>query len=225
MINELLFITVMLLSLTITLIVIKLGREWIMVIPPIFLIFANIFAPQFITVFGLVSSLAVPIYAAIFLATDIVAEHFGKKAAKRIIWIGFATQLMLVIFSQIMLKAEVLEISTSFRESLLVIFGFTPRLVLGSFIAYLISQNWDIWVFHSLKDRMNGRKLWLRNNLSTITSQFIDSTIFISIAFYGIIPQIWQLILSIWVLKVVVALVDTPFIYLSYGILGKRLPR
>jgi len=222
MINELLFILVMLLAFIFVLIATRFGKEWLIVIPPVFLVFANIFAPQFITVFTLTTSLAVPIYAAIFLATDIIAEHWGKKEARKIIWIGFFTQIALVVFTQILLRAEVLQISQTVDEALTVIFGFTPRIVLGSFIAYLISQHWDIWVFHSLKEKTEGRFLWLRNNASTISSQFIDSTIFIFIAFYGVLPGIWELVFSVWILKVLVAIFDTPIVYLSYKILGKK---
>lgn len=208
-----------------TILAVKLGKEWLIAIPPVFIIIANIFAPQLISVFGLVTSLAVPVYASIFLATDIIAEHWGKKEARKVVWMAFLAQIFALIFSQIIIQAQVLEISQVVHESLTLIFGFTPRIVLGSMVAYVISQNWDIWVFHSLKKKTGGRFLWLRNNASTISSQFIDSFIFISIAFYGILPGIVPLALSVWVLKVAVALLDTPIIYLSYGILGKKRPK
>jgi queuosine precursor transporter len=225
MINEILFILVMLVSFIFVLAAVRFGKDWLIVIPPVFLVFANIFAPQFINAFGLTTSLAVPIYAAIFLATDIIAEHWGKKEARKVIWIGFFAQIALVIVTQILLRAEVLEISQAVDEAMAVIFGFTPRIVLGSLVAYIISQNWDIWVFHSLKSKTKGKHLWLRNNASTMTSQFIDSTIFIFIAFYGVLPAIWQLVFSVWILKVLVAAFDTPIVYLSYTILGKKRPK
>jgi queuosine precursor transporter len=224
MINELLFILVMLVSFLVVLISLKFGKVWIIAIPPVFLVIANIFAPQLINVFGLLTSLAVPIYAAIFLATDIVAEHWGKKEARKVVWIAFLAQIFALIFSQIIIQAQVLDISQTVHESLSLVFGFTPRIVLASLVTYVISQNWDIWVFHSLKKKSKGRHLWLRNNASTISSQFIDSFIFIFIAFYGVLPGIIPLALSLWILKVAVALLDTPMIYLSYGILGKKRP-
>ena len=225
MINELLFILVILISFIMTLLAVKLGKEWLIVIPPVFIIIANIFAPQFISVFGLTTSLAVPVYASIFLATDIIAEHWGKKEARKVVWIAFLAQIFALIFSQIIIQAQVLEVSQAVHESLSLVFGFTPRIVLGSMVAYVISQNWDIWVFHSLKRKTEGRFLWLRNNASTISSQFIDSFIFIFIAFYGVLPGIVPLALSVWGLKVAVALLDTPMVYLSYGLLGKKRPK
>ena len=218
MINEILFLLILLLSFAFVLLFFRLGKEWIITIPPVFLIFANIFAPQFMKIFGLTTSLAIPIYASIFLASDLITEHFGKKEARKIIWIGFFTQLALVIFTQILLRAQVLDISQNVNSSLKVLFGFTPRIVLGSFIAYLISQNMDIFLFDTIRKKTNGKYLWLRNNLSTIFSQLFDSFIFVFIAFYGILPGILQFVFSIWIMKILVALLDTPIMYLSYKI-------
>ena len=222
MLNELLFLLVMVLSISLVLLFTKFGREWLMMVPILFLVVANIFAPQVNTVFGLATSLALPLYAAIFLATDIVAEHWGKKQARKLIWMGFASQLLLVVFSQIILQVQVIKFSQPLNDALKVLFGFTPRIVLGSFIAYVISQNYDVWVFHALKKKFKGKYIWLRNNISTITSQFLDSTIFILIAFYGVMPHFIEFMVGVWILKIFVAICDTPFIYLSYFVLGKR---
>lgn len=225
MINELLFILVILVSFVLILIALKLGKEWIIIVPPVFLILANLFAPQLVSVFGFVTSLAVPIYAAIFLATDIIAEHWGKKEAQKVVWMGLVFQILMVVFSQIMIRAEVLEPSIELHAALITVFGFIPRIVLGSLIAYVISQNWDVWVFHKLKEKTKGKHLWLRNNVSTISSQLIDSVLFVFIAFYGVIPNIIEFVLILWVLKVGIALLDTPIVYMSYGILGKKKPK
>ncbi|NCO11656.1 hypothetical protein CO038_00955 [Candidatus Pacearchaeota archaeon CG_4_9_14_0_2_um_filter_39_13] len=228
MINELLFILVILVSFAMTLLAVKLGREWLIAIPPVFIIVANIFAPQLVSVFGITTSLALPIYASIFLATDIVAEHWGKKEARKVVWMALFTQAFALIIAMVIVQAEVLEISAGVGDALVLVFGFTPRIVLGSLVAYVISQNWDVWAFHKMKEKTKGRHLWLRNNASTISSQFLDSVIFIGIAFYGIIPGTWPLIqfmLSVWVLKIAVALLDTPIVYWSYGLLGKKRPK
>ena len=84
---------------------------------------------------------------------------------------------------------------------------------MASFIAYLISQFHDVWAFHFWKNKTNDRHLWLRNNLSTAVSQFLDSFIFITIAFYGVMP-IWPLIMGQWIIKIAIALLDTPVVYL-----------
>jgi len=225
MINEILFGSVAIMSFVLILAALKLGKDYVLVIPPVYLILANIFAPQFVTFFGLTTTLAVPIYASIFLATDIIAEHYGKKEAYKVVWAGLLSQIALVVFSQLVLHAEVIPMNEAMNEALKVVFSFTPRLVAGSFVAYMVSQHYDVWFFHLLKDKFKGRHIWLRNNMSTMTSQFIDTAILISIAFWGILPNLFTFILVVWVVKVLIAASDTPFIYLSYKILKKPYPK
>jgi uncharacterized integral membrane protein (TIGR00697 family) len=111
-----------------------------------------------------------------------------------------------------------------------IILGSTPRIVLASMIAYLISQNHDVWAFHWLKKKTEGKHLWLRNNGSTVASQLIDSVLFIGIAFAGTYPMktIAVMIASQYLVKVVIAFLDTPFCYLlvkAYGNDSKQLQR
>ncbi|MBW2964175.1 queuosine precursor transporter [Candidatus Woesearchaeota archaeon] len=215
MINELMFLIVTLLSLLTVLLFTRLGREWLMMLPIALLILANIFAPQMVLAFGMVTSLGLPLYASIYLATDIISEHWGKRAAHKVVWIGLATQAVLLVMSWLIVQVEVMPFSAGLNAALKTVFAMTPRIVLGSLIAYIISQHWDVWVFHRLKDKTKGRHVWLRNNASTISSQLIDTTIFMVLAFYGAVPNFFQFLVGVWVLKVFVALVDTPFMYLS----------
>ena len=102
-------------------------------------------------------------------------------------------------------------------EHLSAIFSFLPRIAFASLVAYLISQSHDVWFFAKLKKKFNKRHLWLRNNLSTITSQLLDNIIFTLIAFVGIFSWsiIGQIFLTSLILKVIVAACDTPFVYLA----------
>jgi uncharacterized integral membrane protein (TIGR00697 family) len=97
------------------------------------------------------------------------------------------------------------------------IFSLLPRVVAASLGAYLISQHHDIWAFHFWKQKTEGKYLWLRNNFSTAVSQLIDSLVFSLGAFWGIFPawELIQIIITTYVFKVIVALVDTPFIYFA----------
>ena len=225
MINEVLFAIVVLISLLTVLLFARLGKEWLMITPVILLVLANIFAPQLCTVFGITTSLALPIYAAIFLSTDIIAEHFGKKTARKMVWLGFASQVLMLVFSQIIIKVNVIEFSQQINQALQTIFSFTPRLVMGSMIAYLISQHYDVWIFHLLKNKFKGKHIWLRNNFSTTTSQVLDTSIFVIIAFYGVIPNFLELLIGACFLKIIIAFIDTPFIYLSYNVIRKPIRR
>ncbi|MFH1650314.1 MAG: queuosine precursor transporter [Candidatus Woesearchaeota archaeon] len=218
---ELMFIVMIVLSLGTVLLFARLGKDWLIAVPAILLVLSNVFAPQLIKAFGLTTSLAVPMYAAIFLATDIIAEHYGVKEARKVVWIGLASQVMLLVVSQMMIRTQVLPFSQSMHDALITVFSFTPRLVLASLVAYVISQFHDVWAFHAWKRRTKGKHLWIRNNASTIVSQFIDTVIVVVIAFYGVLPGLIELILGIWILKVIIALLDTPFMYLS-GMVIKR---
>ena len=92
------------------------------------------------------------------------------------------------------------------------VLGMTPRIIVASLTAYVFSQFHDVWLYTLLKARMRGRRLWLRNNVATILSQLIDTVVFITIAFYGVMP-LWPLIIGQWSVKVTLALCGTPLVY------------
>ena len=97
------------------------------------------------------------------------------------------------------------------------IFGLMPRIVAASLVAYLISQHHDVWAFHFWKGVTRGRWLWLRNNLSTMVSQLLDTTVFTFLAFWGIFPWpvFWQIFITTYIFKWLIALIDTPFLYFA----------
>lgn len=225
--NEILFIAITVLALAIILLAFRLGTHCLVGVVVAYLLVANLFASKLTTVFGVTSSLAIPIYAAIFLATDATAEHHGKGAAYRLVWIGFLTQGILVVFSQLAAAASTISVPDvqAAANALSTIFSFVPRIVLGSFVAYIVSQNFDILFYHRLKESFQGRRLWLRNCVSTSVSQGLDTLIFLLIAFWGKVPEFWTFVFFVWLVKVGVALADTPFIYLTYFVLGKKIAR
>ncbi|MBU0662749.1 queuosine precursor transporter, partial [Candidatus Micrarchaeota archaeon] len=100
------------------------------------------------------------------------------------------------------------------------VFGTTLRIFIASIAGFLFSQLHDVWAFHYWKQKTQGKFLWLRNNASTIVSQLIDTVLFMFIAFYAVTPKhdvsyIIALIIPYYLLKVVVAILDTPFVYLG----------
>ncbi len=179
------------------------------------LLLANILAAKIIVVGELVLPAAIILYPFTFLFTDVVAEVEGKKSASSLVMAGFYLSIFMVV---VILAGRLLPPAGFWRhqEAYTVILGSTPRIVLASMIAYLISQNHDVWAFHWWRKKTAGRHLWLRNNLSTIVSQLIDSVLFIGIAFWGKVPPatIGVMILSQYVVKVGIALLDTPICYL-----------
>ncbi len=160
-----------------------------------------------------------------FLITDIIEEVHGKAKAKEFVLVGLIT-LIFVLF--IMALAVVLPFAerSLVKEEYTKIFGTTIRIFIASITAFGFSQMHDVWAFNFWKQRTKGKFLWLRNNLSTFSSQFLDTTLFMFIAFYHISPKftatyVFTLIIPYWLVKVLFALFDTPFCYLGVRWLRK----
>jgi len=178
------------------------------------LVTANVLATKLFAFSGFTIPAGVIAYPITFLMTDVIGEIWGKKVVTRVVWAGFFCSILamsLGFLAVLLPAAPFYERQEFFTE----LFGRVGRITGASLIAYLISQLNDVWVFHKLKDLTHGKHLWLRNNVGTITSQFFDTVIFIVIAFYGIMPTsvLLSMILSQWGIKILIALVDTPFCY------------
>lgn len=179
------------------------------------LVIANIIGSKVISLGPLLFPAGVLAYSVTFPISDTIAEVWGKKRAHHVVWAGFIANIIvagLVWLAITLPSASVYEHGDAFKQ----ILGNSFRIILASLVAYLASQHHDIWAFDFLKKRTKGKYLWLRNNLSTATSQFIDTIVFVSIAFVGVIP-FWSLIvvfLGQYLIKVAIAAIDTPFVYL-----------
>ncbi len=172
-------------------------------------------------------------YAVTFTVTDVISEVYDKKAASTTVFIGFITQFFIIAYSFVAVLLPIAPFQEEYNIVFNRIFGVAPNIVIASLIAYLVSQNHDVWAFHWWKEKTHGRYLWLRNNASTIVSQFIDTLIFITLAF-NVLPTItggvavpWStlpfIILGQYLVKVSIALFDTPFVYLGVYILKCRI--
>lgn len=131
-----------------------------------------------------------------YLFGDILTEIYGLSRARRVIWIGFGANILMVATFWIVgsLPADPV---WGLQESYNSILGFVPRIVLGSLFAYLVGEFLNAYIFSWIKIKTGETKLWLRAIGSTIIGQFFDTTIFLLIAFAGILP--WDLILIIWI--------------------------
>lgn len=182
------------------------------------LVIANILGSKIVMLGMFVIPSAVVAYPLTFLMTDVIGELWGKEEANRTVRIGFYCQLLslaLIGLAVILPVAPFADNQAEFESILLSTF----RVAGASMIAYICSQTWDVWIFHKIRDRyiskhgtIKGGK-WIWNNGSTMTSQIIDTAIFITIAFYGTVPNILQMILSQYSIKWIYALIDTPFFY------------
>lgn len=183
------------------------------------LLIGNLLGSKIISFFGIITSVGVFSYPFTFLITDVVEEVQGKEVSKVFVHSGFLALCLAVVF---------VFVSTHFppasfyqgNEAYKSVFSSSLRIIIASVIAFLVAQYHDLWAFNFWKQKTGGKHLWLRNNLSTIVSQFIDSLIFMFIAFYHLTPEftsyrIFLMVLPYWVLKIGFALLDTPFVYLG----------
>src|SRR5229473_93833 len=199
---------------------------WFVVIASLFvtcLITANIIAVKLILPFGFLVPAGIIVFPLSYLFGDVLTEVYGYGAARRVIWLGFACNLLAVIAIYIGGIAPAAPFWTQ-QAAYNSILGFTPRLLLASFTAYLVGEFANSFVLAKLKIATKGRWLWTRTIGSTLIGEGLDTLIFISIAFWGIIPanMMLEAILTQWIFKVAYEIVATPFTYLVVGFLKKR---
>jgi uncharacterized integral membrane protein (TIGR00697 family) len=226
MTNEILWIGFALLDLTAVLMAFRFfGRAGLLAMIVFSLLICNIQVIKTVQLFGITTTLGNVLYASVFLTTDILGEFYGKKAAKQGVLLGFSALILVTVYMQIALYFT--PATDDFAQPhLQAIFGFMPRIATGSMVAYLVSQWHDVWAFHLLKSWTKGRYLWLRNNGSTLISQALDSLVFCTIAFWGVFEtSVWiQIVLSTYLMKSIMGVMDTPFIYLARRIHRKNAP-
>lgn len=180
---------------------------------------------KFFDFFGLSATAGVITYAGIFLATDMLTERYGKAAGFQTVRIGFFIALVFVCITQANLLFEPLPFSQDVSNAMDSVFGGSLRIMAAGFCVYLFAQHFDVWLYHKIDELTKGKHLWLRNNGSTIISQTLDSVLFFSLAFYGVMPdnQFIEILTVGIFMKVIIALLDTPFIYLAHKITPKDI--
>ena len=220
--QELLWLTTLVLDLGGTVVLYRLfGKAGLQVAIATAIILANLQGPKLTVIFGLETSLGVIFYSSIFFATDVLSENYGKAEANKAVRMGFAVSVIVLVMLSLALlylpseKPASAEFSATMHGAFATIVNFTPRMIAGSLLAYIISQSFDVWAFHKIKTITGDRWLWLRNNLSTMSSQVIDTAIFTLVVWapvVGIRAALW-LGFAKYVFKMVIAMIDTGFIY------------
>jgi len=210
------------LDLGMTLLLFRLfGKTGLYAVVVLDIMLCNLIGPKITMIFGMNTSIGVVIYSGIYFATDLLGERYGKREANRAVFIGFAVSVLVIVFATLSLMflpstdPQKEAFANDIHGALSLLFGFTPRFVFGSLLAYLLSQTHDVWMFHYLRDKTKGKHLWLRNNVSTITSQAIDTVVY-GVVVWGAIFDLrtaFELAMAKYVFKVIIALLDTPFIY------------
>lgn len=178
---------------------------------------ANLLGSKVAQVGTLAVSVGIFAYPLTFLMTDVIAEVWGKKKSKQVMYAALVAQIFILGLTFIAIALPPAGRYTLNNEYTAVFQG-SIRMIVASLIAFLLAQTHDIWAFEFWKKKTKGKMLWLRNNLSTMVSQGIDTIVFMFIAFYGINDKftaafIMQLVFTYWLFKVVIAAIDTPFVY------------
>jgi len=224
--QDLLWMITLALDLSMTLLLYRLfGRLGLTAAIVLAILLANLQGPKLTVILGMETSLGVIFYSSIFFATDLLGEKYGRAVANQAVLLGFGVSVIIVVMMSMSLlylpssRPESIVFSGEIHQAFSRILDFTPRFVFGSLLAYLISQSFDVWLFHKVKDWTQGKHLWIRNNLSTITSQALDTALYAVIVWWGIfdLETAFRLALAKYFFKVFIAAFDTPFIYWARG--------
>ncbi len=226
--NEIIFFTLLFFTLASTLLAFRLGRAYLFGLIMLEIGLMNIFVVKQFDLFGLAVTGGNVLYGGIFLTTDLLNEFYGKHIAKRAVWAGFGAGVFMLIVSSLTTAFTPNEFDSA-QSAFQAIFSPTFRIVAASLASYLIFQTFDVWFYDFLKKATNGKFLWLRNNLSTIISQTGDSIFFTAAGllvlpfleesnlFAGFVPAeaFWEIVFFTLSLKILVAILDTPILYLA----------
>lgn len=199
---------------------------WFVLLVAIFvtcLITANIIAVKLINLMGLVLPAGIVVFPISYIAGDVLTEVYGYRQARRVIWLGFFCNLIAVAairLGQILPAASFWNGQAAYER----ILGYTPRLLLASFLAYLMGEFANAFVMAKMKIATRGRWLWMRTIGSTIVGEGLDSLIFMTVAFIGTIPptELVSAMVAQWGVKTGYEAVATPLTYAAVGFLKRR---
>lgn len=190
---------------------------------------ANIEVLIVVDAFGMEMTLGNILFASTFLVTDILSELYGKKEAKKAVWLGIATSVIFILISQSWMLYTPNENDFA-MPGMKTIFSNTPRLMLVGIAVYVIVQLFDVWLYHkwwSFTTRKSGdskKFLWMRNNGSTMISQLLNTILFTWGAFFGVYKTgtLISIAISSYVIFIITSMADTPFVYLARYIYSKK---
>ncbi|EHJ06765.1 queuosine precursor transporter [Staphylococcus simiae] len=193
------------------------GKQGLIAWVAIGTIIANIQVIKTVEIFGISATLGNVMFASIYLATDILNDIYGRKVAKRAVWLGFSSTLVMIIVMQVSLQF-IPSADDVAQQGLETIFNIVPRIALGSIIAYIIGQHIDVFIFSIIKKIFSSDKTFIiRAYGSTIISSIIDTALFVTIAFLGSLPNaaVFEIFITTYILKLVSTIFNVPFGYIA----------
>jgi hypothetical protein len=162
-------------------------------------------------------SVAIFFFPFVYLTTDVIGQVYGRQLAKNFVWAGFISILVFILYSLISLVMPWSADGLMFKDGYAMIFSVSLRMSLASLLAYIIGEYQDILVFFWSKKKLGDKYFWLQSNLSNLWSQFLDTGIFMFVAFLGVYPLKTIIMMSLpwWLYKVAIGFVYTPLSYLG----------
>src|SRR5574344_621801 len=198
------------------------GKEGVYAWTVLETIAANIEVLILIDAFGMQMTLGNVFFASSFLATDILSEVYGKKEADKAVWLGIAATVAFLVVSLMWQLYIPSENDVSWKK-INAIFSVTPRIMLASLAAYVVSELFDVWCYHKWWDfttaKCNDKKryLWLRNNASTLAAQLVNTALFTFLAVWKTYDTktLVSIAVASYIIFIFTSLLDTPFVYLA----------
>lgn len=191
------------------------------------MVIVNTLGTKITTILGVRCSVGIFFVPVLFLVTDIVGEVYGRKEASTFVNMATLMLVLLFVMTYVCIRVKP-NAGWDMQEQYEAIFGSSLRMTIASLVSFVIAQQLDVFMFAFWGRVTRGKALWVRNNLSTIVSQLLDTTIFEFIAFWHLTPKfttsyVISLIIPYWLFKVVFALLDTPLCYLGvWWLSGKK---
>jgi len=187
------------------------------------LIASNIVAVKLISIWGMILPAAIIIFPLSYIIGDVLTEVYGYASARQVIWLGFACNLLVIL---VFWLGKVLPAAPFWKadEAYTRILGYTPRILLASFLAYLVGEFANSFVLAKMKIATKGKWLWARTIGSTLIGEGLDSLVFITVAFYGAMPKgtLLSAIVTQWLIKCLYETCATPLTYLVVGFLKRK---
>ncbi len=171
--------------------------------------------------FGFHVSVAVFFFPFVFLITDVIGELYGKKLARFFVRCGFVSTALFLLYSIISVSVPWAEAGMWVKDSYEQVFGVSMRIAIASLVAFGIAEFQDVYAFFFVRAKLGARFFWLRSLISNVWSQFLDSAIFMVIAFYGVYSNdaLIRIIITWWIFKVLMGFLYTPLSYLALKLL------
>lgn len=191
------------------------GKEGLFVWIAVGTVIANIQVTKSVELFGITATLGNVLFASIYLATDILNDRYGRQVAKKAVWLGFSSAIIMTVLMTISLQFHPAANDIA-QQSLETLFGIVPRIVLGSIVAYIIGQYVDVYLFNLIKKRFSSDRTFIvRAYGSTVFSSIIDTALFTLIAFTGLMPGnvLFEIFMTTYLFKLLSTIFNIPFGY------------